>query len=74
MEKNTLVLIGVLAVMVLIAGVQMFQFNSLTNSLSNVKVSGTVAASSSPTSASSSSGSGNTPSALSNLPSQVGGC
>lgn len=73
MEKNTLILVGVLALMVLIAGVQLFQFNALTNSLSDVKVSGTVAAST-PAPASSNSGSGNTQSALSSLPSQVGGC
>ncbi len=74
MEKNTLILIGVLSVMVLIAGVQLFQFNSLTHSLSNVKVSGTSAASTSPTTTSLSSGTGNTQGALSNLPSQVGSC
>ena len=73
MEKSTLVLIGVLAVMVLLAGVQFFQFSSLTSSLSKIKVSGTVAASSSAP-VSSGSGNGNTPSALSSLPSQVGGC
>lgn len=72
MKKSTLVLIGVLAIMVLIAGIQMFQFHALTNSLSGVKVSGTVSASASP--APSSSGSGNLPGVLSNLPSQVGGC
>ena len=74
MEKNTLILIGVLAIMVLVAGVQAFQFNKLSNSLSGLKVSGTVATSSSSTPVSSGSGSGNTPSALSSLPSQVGGC
>jgi len=75
MEKNTLVLIGVLAAMVLIAGVQFFQFNALTNNLGNLKVSGTVApVASSPTPISSGSGRGNLPSTLSNLPSQVGGC
>lgn len=76
MEKKNLVLIGVLAVIVLIAGVQLFQFNALTNSLGDVKVSGTVPATSSPSPSpsSSSSGSGNLPGVLSNLPSQVGGC
>ncbi len=71
MEKNTLILVGVLAVMVLIAGVQLFQFNAVTSSLGNIKTSGTIAASNSvPVSSSG----GNTQSALSNLPSQVGGC
>lgn len=73
MEKNTLVLIGVLAIMVLIAGIQLFQFNALTNSLNNVKASGTVAASSSPAPATTSSSGGNS-NALANLPSQVGSC
>ncbi len=75
MEKNTLVLIGVLAAMVLIAGVQFFQFNALTSNLGNIKLSGNVApVASSPTPTSSGSGSGNLPGVLSNLPSQVGGC
>jgi len=76
MKKNNLVLIGVLAVIVLIAGVQLFQFNALTDNIGNIKTSGTAPATSSPSlsSSSSSSGSGNLPGVLSNLPSQVGGC
>lgn len=73
MEKSSLVLISVLALMVLIAGVQFFHFNALTNSLTNVKASGSVAVVSSPAQISSGS-SGNNPGGLSSLSSQVGGC
>ena len=51
MEKNNMVLVGVLVLMVLVAGVQAFQFNTLSDSLSGLKVSGTVASASAPASA-----------------------
>jgi len=74
MKKNTLVLIGVLVVMVLIAVVQVVQFNKLSSKLSGLKVGGVAEPSVSSASTSSGSGSGNLPGVLANLPSQVGGC
>ncbi len=76
MEKNSKILIGVLAIMIIVAGVQAFQFSALANSLQDLKVSGVSASSttSSPTPASSPSSGGSVSNVLANLPTQVGGC
>lgn len=74
MEKSNIVLVGVLALMVVVAGVQAFQFNALSDSLSGLKVEGAVASTSAPVSSGSSTGGGSASNALANLPTQVGGC
>jgi len=72
MEKNNMILLGVLALMIVISAAQALQFNALSNSLNDLKVSGAV--STVPLASSGPSSSASVSSVLSNLPTQVGGC
>ncbi len=74
MEKSDMVLVGVLALVVLVAGVQAFQFYALSDSLSNLDVSGAGASAPAPRSSGSGGASASASTALANLPTQVGGC
>ena len=74
MEKNNIILIAVLTVLIIIAGVQAIQFNALSGSLSG-NTGGTAINNQAPAATYDSSGSGSTQGgALADLPSQVGGC
>ena len=69
MDQKTIILIVVVGVLVMFGAVQMYQINSLRDSLSGGIATQTVA-----TQQGAGAGAGNVPANIQNLPSMVGGC
>jgi len=69
MDQKTTIIVVVIALLVVFAGVQMYQINSLKSTLTGGVAAQTVAPQGGHTS-----GGGSTPANIQNLPSMVGGC
>ncbi len=69
MDQKTIILVVVIGVLVIFGAVQMYQINTLKNTLSGGVVTQSVA-----TQQGAASGAGSTPANIQSLPSMVGGC